>query len=94
MMIENEATCKTIFARARLSFECMASKIESTEELLDLFGERHGRQMMMVLKTLDFDFFELSLVQGRLVKGFGQAFDVTLKDGEFDLTQVAVTGHK
>lgn len=94
MLIEDESMCKTIFARGRVCFECMASKIEPTDELLEVFSKRQGAQMMMVLKTLDFDFFELLPRKGRLVKGFGQAFDITLKDGEFELTQVAEIGHK
>ena len=50
--------------------------------------------MMMVLKTLDFDFFELVPLKGRLVKGFGQAFNISLNNSEFQLTQVTSIGHK
>ncbi|MDB8551028.1 HugZ family protein [Turicibacter sanguinis] len=94
MLIEDEAACKTVFARERVSFECIASKVESSKELLELFGGRQGAQMMMVLKTLDFDFFELVPLKGRLVKGFGQAFNISLNNGEFQLTQVTSIGHK
>ena len=94
MLIEDEAACKTVFARERVSFECIASKVESSKELLELFDGRQGAQMMMVLKTLDFDFFELVPLKGRLVKGFGQAFNISLNNGEFQLTQVTSIGHK
>ncbi|CUM87288.1 pyridoxamine 5'-phosphate oxidase family protein [Turicibacter sanguinis] len=94
MLIEDEADCKTVFARERVSFECIASKVESSKELLELFGGRQGAQMMMVLKTLDFDFFELVPLKGRLVKGFGQAFNISLNNSEFQLTQVTSIGHK
>ena len=41
-----------------------------------------------MLKSLDFDMFELELHQGRLVKGFGKAYNVQLKDGEWIQEQV------
>ncbi|MDO7203183.1 hypothetical protein Q5M85_01945 [Paraclostridium bifermentans] len=48
----------------------------------------------MVLKSLDFDVFELNIKSGRLVKGFGQAFDIEIIDEEFVLNQVNGGGHK
>ena len=46
------------------------------------------------LGDLDFDIFKLDIKKGRLVKGFGQAFDILVKDGEFELNQVVGDGHK
>lgn len=95
MVIEDEANAKSIFARNRLVFNCIAHKLEVIEEeLLEQFTQRHGEQIMMVLKTLDFDWFELKIEKGRLVKGFGQAFDITIEDHDFKLNQVMEMGHK
>ena len=95
MVIEDESTCKTIFARQRVSFSCEASILkENVEVVFEEFENVHGSQMMMVLKNLDFDIFKLDIKKGRLVKGFGQAFDILVKDGEFELNQVVGDGHK
>ena len=95
MIIEDESTCKTVFARQRVSFSCEASILkENVEGVFEEFENVHGSQMMMVLKNLDFDIFKLDIKKGRLVKGFGQAFDILVKDGEFELNQVVGDGHK
>lgn len=95
MAIEDEETSKNVFARNRVVFSCSAHKMENVEEsLLEEFTQIHGAQIMMVLKTLDFDLFELKIEKGRLVKGFGQAFDITIEDNEFKLNQVMGMGHK
>ncbi|MDU2686189.1 pyridoxamine 5'-phosphate oxidase [Paeniclostridium sordellii] len=95
MVIEDESTCKTVFARQRVSFSCEASILkENVEVVFEEFENVHGSQMMMVLKNLDFDIFKLDIKKGRLVKGFGQAFDILVKDGEFELNQVVGDGHK
>ena len=94
MAIEDESACKSIFARQRVSFNCEANMLkEVDEDIFEEFENIHG-QMMMVLKSLDFDMFKLDIKDGRLVKGFGQAFDVKVNDGEFELTQVMGMGHK
>lgn len=94
MAIEDEKDSKSIFARERVSFNCEAKKLETVDEsIFTLFDEVQGAQMMMVLKTMDFDMFELSLINGRLVKGFGKAFDIEIYDGEFKINQVTGIGH-
>lgn len=94
MAIEDESACKSIFARQRVSFNCEANMLkEVDDDIFEEFENIHG-QMMMVLKSLDFDMFKLDIKDGRLVKGFGQAFDVKVNDGEFELTQVMGIGHK
>lgn len=95
MIIEDEKDSKTIFARKRVSFECEATKLENVDETIyNKFDEVHDKSMMMVLKTLDFDIFKLNIKSGRLVKGFGQAFDINIKNKEFELIQVKEINHK
>lgn len=94
MAIEDEKECKTIFARERVSFNCEAEKInDNLEKVFKLFDEVHGSQMMMVLRTMDFDLFKLTIKDGRLVKGFGKAYDIEIENNEFKLNQVQGTGH-
>ena len=95
MIIEDENESKSIFARQRVSFSCEAEiKQYDFNYILDEFEKIHGSQIMMVLKSLDFDIFELNIKSGRLVKGFGQAFDIEVLDDEFVLNQVTGGGHK
>ena len=95
MIIEDENESKSIFARQRVSFSCQAEiKQYDFNYILDEFEKIHGSQIMMVLKSLDFDVFELNIKSGRLVKGFGQAFDIEIIDEEFVLNQVNGRGHK
>ncbi|GIM30872.1 HugZ family protein [Paraclostridium bifermentans] len=95
MIIEDENESKSIFARQRVSFSCEVEiKQDDANYILDEFEKIHGSQIIMVLKSLDFDVFELNIKSGRLVKGFGQAFDIEIIDEEFVLNQVNGGGHK
>ncbi|MDV8110481.1 pyridoxamine 5'-phosphate oxidase family protein [Bacillus sp. BAU-SS-2023] len=95
MIIEDENESKSIFARQRVSFCCEAEiKQDDFNYILDEFEKIHGSQIMMVLKSLDFDVFELNIKSGRLVKGFGQAFDIEIVSEEFVLNQVTNGWHK
>lgn len=82
MVIKDEKDTKNLFGRNRVVFNGTASKIsESPEHIKKQFEEIHGTQIMSVLYKMDFDFFEISITSGRLVKGFGQAYDLSF-DGE------------
>lgn len=83
MIIQDENECKTMFARNRLSFSCDAHMLENVDDkIFAKFDEVHDAKMMETFKKLDFHMFELNINQGRLVKGFGQAFEVTFENGE------------
>ena len=85
MIIEDESECKTIFARTRVSFKCKANMItEVSNEIFDKFDEVHDSKMMSMFKKMDFDMFELEIRSGRLVKGFGQAYEIKFVDGKAD----------
>lgn len=95
MIIEDEKDAKTIFARERVTFEGEAFKLENVEEkIFDKFNEVHDPSMVSVLRTMDFNMFKIVLKKGRYVKGFGQAFDVRLEDGKYELSHVSDVGHK
>ena len=68
MVIEDESTCKTIFARTRVSFKCEANMMDSvSDEIFAKFDEVHDAKMMSMFKNMDFDMFELEIKSGRLV---------------------------
>ncbi len=93
MLIEDESVANTIFARARLSFDCEAKMLtEVSEEIFDKFYEIHDSKMVSMFRKMDFDMFELDIKVGRLVKGFGQAFEIKFVNGEIQSTQVTGAG--
>lgn len=95
MLIEDESLAKTIFARARLSFDCEAKMLEEvSESVFDKFDEVHDAKMMAIFKNMDFYMFELDIKLGRLVKGFGQAFEIKFVNGEIQSEQVTGIGHR
>lgn len=93
MIIEDETTCATIFARRRVGFECTASEIErhggEWKTRLDNFTEKFGETMQALRKLDDFHLFRLRPQNGRLVLGFGKAYDIT---GENADTLIHVRG--
>ena len=81
MMIEDESTARSIFARRRLSFDTHATLIErDTPQWQEGIGRMQTRLGSMVedLSQLgDFRLYRLNPLMGRYVKGFGKAFNVS-----------------
>ena len=91
MAIEDEGHLDNIYKRRRLSFHAHAEKVETVDEKIEtLYAERHGKENYDHIKTAhNFDWFVLTLKKGRLVEGFGKAYDVfPTVEGEFDLRPV------
>ncbi|MDQ6418840.1 pyridoxamine 5'-phosphate oxidase family protein [Paenibacillus sp. LHD-117] len=93
MMIADEADTPNLFARQRARFVGTALNLgnEGYEEIFAKFEQRFGKNMIGMLKGLDFSLFELTLSEGRYVAGFGQAFDIDLSGETFQ--HVARDGH-
>lgn len=93
MIIEDEENAKTIFARQRVSFIAHANRVEDDKEVYQWFEEEHNATIVERLRTMNFSFFKLTLKKGRLVKGFGQAFDISYTNGIPSLVSVSGDGH-
>lgn len=94
MVIEDEKDAKTAFGRERVSFNATATKLETVSDTIwEAFEGKQGSDILQVLKSLDFHMFELELHTGRLVKGFGKAYNLTLKDGKWEQEQATGMGH-
>ncbi len=81
MLIADESQSAQIFARKRLMFKSKPVQVESDSlqrsEVLQIFKHRFG-DIVEVLNSLpDFILFELKPEQATLVKGFGDAHDLT-----------------
>lgn len=84
MMIEDEASAKVIYARRRLSFDTTATLIDKTsatgQQALVALTERFGEIIDNLSQLGDFNLYQLTPEQGRYVKGFGKAFNVSGDD--------------
>lgn len=95
MMIEDESSCRDIFARQRLTFDITAEEIFRHDErwaiTLPSLRARHGKTVTMLENMSDFRLFRLIPQQGLYVKGFGQAYQVNADD-QVDVVHLE-TGH-
>ena len=80
LIIEDEATCKNLFARTRLMFQCQAELLDesfpSYYQVLDKMEIHLGNTMSLIRKLPDFCLFRLTVEDGRFVKGFGAAYQI------------------
>lgn len=79
----DESATKNPFATERVRWICTPKKLgnDGHEEIFNLFDAAFNKNLMDMLRGLDFALFELTPVTGRYVVGFGLAFDLTI-DGE------------
>lgn len=84
MMIEDEQSAKSIYARKRLTFDTNVQPVErgSTKwiEAIDALEKRFGEIVSNLSKLGDFHMYQLIPDSGRFVKGFGKAFEVSGSD--------------
>ncbi len=79
----DESETKNPFATERVRWTCTPKNLgnEGHEEIFELFNGAFNKNLMDMLRGLDFSLFELTPLGGRYVVGFGLAFDLTI-DGE------------
>lgn len=84
LFIENEADAKQIFARRRLSIQCLSQIIQRDSEkfqsIMTDFSDKFGHFMRAIRDLVDFDLFELSPQYGSYVAGFAQAYQLSGED--------------
>jgi putative heme iron utilization protein len=81
MIIADESASSQIFARKRATFACAVSEIarggDRWNVLIDLFSRKFGNVVDHIRQMGDFHMLELAPSKGRVVLGFGRAFDVS-----------------
>ena len=81
MLIEDEAAAAQLFARRRVTYDCQVETIERESkawiEIVDRMQAQHGDIIKGLRQLEDFHLIRLAPQSGRLVVGFGQAFDVS-----------------
>lgn len=91
MFLEEEKEAFSAIARKRARFNVTAEFLprdEKFETIMDKFQESVGESFKFIRKMEDFHLVKLHVIDGRYVKGFGQAY--ILKDG----TATQMTGDK
>ncbi|WP_317366835.1 pyridoxamine 5'-phosphate oxidase family protein [uncultured Tyzzerella sp.] len=91
MIAEDECKSKVLFARKRISFKGEATKVSDVDsKVKEKFEEIHTKNMMDVLYTMDFDFFEIKLLEGRLVEGFGKAYKLVYNNNDWESEHIVI----
>ena len=98
--IEDESASENLFARKRISLQCLSQKIERAssrfDEVLDLYSEKFDASMVEMLKKMtDFNLFELEVKSGEATFGFGEAYTIGGADmNELIPRQGSGSGHQ
>ena len=91
MFLQDETAAVSPLVRQRLRYNVTAefqARDEKFEAVLDTFENTVGEAMKFVRKMQDFHLVKLNVLDGRFVKGFGQAYN--LIDGDI----IPMTGDK
>ncbi|MDD7568210.1 MAG: HugZ family heme oxygenase [Helicobacter sp.] len=82
LFLEDECKAKSVILRKRLRYKAKARFVErESEEFEKAFGVLEDSMngyggVKQIKQMLDFSLIELVFVEGRFVKGFGQAYDI------------------
>lgn len=80
LIAEDESQCEDIFARLRLTYDFNAEAIDPNSDTwrsgISLLHSRFGERVVQISQLGDFVLFRLTPIKGRLVKGFGKAYDI------------------
>ncbi len=97
MFVEDERDSKQIFARRRLTYNCITSLIQKDNPQWDLiadkFGERFGNIIDYLRSSPDFRIFKLTPYNGLFVIGFGAAYRISGENLN-DIIHITGNGHE
>lgn len=97
LLIEDECVAENLFARKRLTLDCRVELIErgceEWELLMDRATSRLGDTLGYLRGMTDFELFRLRADAGRLVLGFGKAYQAG-GDRLSEVGYVSSSGHR
>ena len=97
MLIEDESVAENLFARKRLTVDCQALIVDRDSsdwmQIISKMESRHGETMGYLKELVDFDLLKLTPSEGRLVLGFGRAYEVSGESLK-DIGYVGGGGHR
>jgi len=96
---EDESKTENIFARKRISLQCISKKIERGssrfEEVLSLFENKFDTSTVVMLKKMtDFNLYELDVQSGEATFGFGEAYTIGGEHMDTLIARSGSGGHK
>lgn len=94
--LEDESKAKAITVRGRVRYTSgfeFLPRDEKFEKVMDVFVEKAGNTMDIIRKMEDFHLVKLNFLEGRFVKGFGQAYTIT-PEGKIEQMTVDKAAHK
>jgi heme iron utilization protein len=79
--IEDESSSKNLFARKRISLQCVSKiikrKTQRFEEVMQLYNKKFDSSMVTMLKNMtDFNLYESEVKSGEATFGFGEAYTI------------------
>ena len=96
MIVEDEHASKEIFARRRITLSCEVKELQEAQDIYtekpQLLKQRHGDIVDSLSDYQDFHLFEFTPIKGRMVLGFGKAYELTGTD--FSIAHIAEGGHR
>ena len=96
LFLEDESKTKAITVRGRVRFASnfeFLPRDENFEKIMDAFEEKAGNTMNLMRKMKDFHLVKLNFLDGRYVKGFGQAYIITA-DGKIEQMTADKVAHR
>lgn len=99
LFIEDESKTEQIFARKRISLQCLSQMIKREEAkfeaVMAVFKTKFSADMVsMLMRMQDFNLYELSTDYGEATFGFGEAYSIGGEHMEELLSRQGGSGHK
>lgn len=92
LMIEDESLSDDVFARTRLSYGMKVEAVDREDEFwpqgIALLKQKLGDRIDLLSQLGDFVLFRLTPLDGRFVKGFGRAYEISPGSLVAELTHV------
>jgi putative heme iron utilization protein len=92
LMIEDESLSDDVFARTRLSYQMKVEAIDRDDDFwpqgIALLKQKLGDRIDLLSQLGDFVLFRLTPLEGRYVKGFGRAYEVSPGSLVAELTHI------
>lgn len=98
--IEDENTCKNIFARKRISLQCDVTSVSREEEtffntVMAHFQSKFDADMVtMLIGMKDFNLYALKPIYGEATFGFGEAYNIGGEKMNELVARTGDSGHK
>ena len=96
--IEDESISENMFKRKRISLQCdvraIARDDETFEDIMQMFIEKQGSTLSMLMGMSDFNLYALTPIYGEATFGFGEAYNIGGEKMNQLVARTGASGHK